>query len=39
MRDKHRDWIDIDCVAFPQTGVMVPARSSCWNRPYAMGRK
>jgi cytosine/adenosine deaminase-related metal-dependent hydrolase len=23
MRDKHRDWIDIDMVAFPQTGVMV----------------
>lgn len=21
-RDKHRDWIDIDMVAFPQTGVM-----------------
>lgn len=23
MRDKHRDWIDIDIVAFPQTGVMI----------------
>lgn len=23
MRDKHRDWIDIDLVAFPQTGVMI----------------
>jgi len=23
MRDKHRDWIDIDMVAFPQTGVMI----------------
>lgn len=23
MRDKHRDWIDIDFVAFPQTGVMI----------------
>lgn len=23
MREKHRDWIDIDIVAFPQTGVMI----------------
>lgn len=23
MRDRHRDWIDIDFVAFPQTGVMI----------------
>lgn len=23
MRDKHRDWIDIDMVAFPQTSVMI----------------
>ncbi|WP_309678803.1 amidohydrolase family protein [Polaromonas sp.] len=23
MREKHRDWIDIDLVAFPQTGVMI----------------
>ena len=23
MREKHRDWIDIDMVAFPQTGVMI----------------
>lgn len=23
MRERHRDWIDIDFVAFPQTGVMI----------------
>ena len=23
MREKHKDWIDIDIVAFPQTGVMI----------------
>lgn len=23
MREKHQDWIDIDIVAFPQTGVMI----------------
>lgn len=23
MRDKHREWIDIEIVAFPQTGVMI----------------